>query len=117
MAQGLMLAYSSAVPGREAEYEEWYEQVHVPDVRAAIPSVTAVHRYRRIDLSGGGGAPRFVAVYELGDADVATAAAQLGAAGAEGRLRMTDSIDMTGNPPDVQWFVATGDPGDRPARP
>ncbi len=111
MAEGLFIAYSSAVPGREAEFEQWYEEVHVPDVRAAIPSVTAVHRYRQVDLAGSGGAPRHLAVYELADADVATAAAQLGAAGAEGRLRMTDAMDMTEAPPDVHWFVATGGPG------
>ena len=111
MAEGLFIAYSSAVPGKDAEYEEWYERVHVREVRAAIPSITAVHRYRQVDLQGGGGAPRYVAVYELADGDVATAATQLGAAGAEGRLRMTDAIDMTENPPDIQWFVATGDLG------
>ena len=110
MAQGLMLAYSSAVPGRDAEYEKWYDQVHVPDVRAAIPSITAVNRYQLVDLQGGGGRTRYLAVYELGDADVAAAAAQLGAAGAAGRLRMTDTIDMTDDPPDLQWFAATGDP-------
>ena len=108
MAQGLFIAYSSAVPGKDAEYEQWYDEIHVPDVRAAIPAVTAVHRYRQVDLTGGGGAPRYVAVYELGDADVAGAAAQLGAAGAEGRLRMTDTLDMTDNPPELQWFTATG---------
>ena len=108
MAQGLMIAYSSAAPGRDAEYEQWYDEIHIPDVRAAIPSVTAVHRYKQVDLQGGGGAPRYVAVYELGDADVATAAGQLGAAGAEGRLRMTDAMDLTDNPPDLQWFAATG---------
>jgi hypothetical protein len=110
VAEGLFIAYSSAVPGKDAEYEEWYQQIHIPDVRAAIPSITAVNRYKLVDLQGGGnGAPRYIAVYELGDADVATAAGQLGAAGAEGRLRMTDTIDMTDNPPDLQWFVATGD--------
>ena len=112
MAQGLFIACSSAVPGKDAEYEEWYETTHVPDVRAAIPSITAVHRYRQVDLTGGGGAPRYVAVYEFGDADVAVAAGQLGAAGAEGRLRLTDTIDMTDHPPEVQWFVATGSLGD-----
>ena len=108
MAQGLMIAYSSAAPGRDAEYEQWYDEIHIPDVRAAIPSVTAVHRYKQGDLQGGAGAPRYVAVYELGDADVATAAGQLGAAGAEGRLRMTDAMDLTDNPPDLQWFAAAG---------
>jgi hypothetical protein len=104
-----MVAYSSAVPGKDAEYEKWYEDIHIPDVRAAIPSITAVNRYRRVDLRGGGGAPRYIAVYELGDADVAKAAAQLGEAGQAGRLRMTETIDMADNPPDLQWFVATGD--------
>jgi hypothetical protein len=110
MAQGLFIAYSSAVPGRDADYEKWYDEIHIPDVRTAIPSITAVHRYRLVDLQGGGGAPRYVAVYELDDADVATAAAQLGAAGAEGRLRMTDAMDTTADPPVIQWLVAPGDP-------
>jgi hypothetical protein len=108
MAQGLFIAYSSAVPGKDAEYENWYEEIHVPDVRAAIPSITRVHRYKTVDLQGGNGAPRYVAVYELGDDDVATAAAQLGAASAEGRMRRTDAIDMADNPPEMHWCVATG---------
>ncbi|SEP23459.1 hypothetical protein [Trujillonella endophytica] len=108
MAKALLIAYSSAVPGKDAEYEQWYDEIHIPDVRAAIPSVTGVSRYRLVDLTGGTAAPRYVAVYELGDADVATAAGQLGAAGQAGRLRPTDTIDMTGNPPDLQWFAATG---------
>lgn len=109
MDQALMVAYSSAVPGKDAEYGRWYEEVHVPDVRAAIPSVTAVHRYRQVDLQDPGAAPRYLAVYELGDADVATAAGQLGAAAQAGRLRQTDTMDVTGDPPVLQWFVATGD--------
>ena len=108
MAKALLIAYSSAVPGKDAEYEKWYEEVHVPDLRAAIPSITAVNRYRRVDLTGGSERVRYVTVYELGDVDVATAAGQLGAAGQAGRLRSTDTIDMTDAPPDVQWLTATG---------
>ena len=111
MAKALMVAYSSAVPGRNDEYDQWYEEVHVPDVRAAIPSITAVHRYEQVDLQGGSGPTRYLTVYELGDADVATAAGQLGAAGQAGRLRPTDTMDTTENPPQLQWFVATGDVG------
>ncbi len=111
MAKALMVAYSSAVPGEDAAYDEWYETTHVPDVRAAIPSVTAVSRYKLVDLQGGRQATRYLAVYELGDADVATAARQLGEAGAAGRLRRTDTMDTTGNPPDLQWFVSTDESG------
>ena len=109
MADALMIAYSSAVPGRDAEYDRWYEENHVPDIRAAIPSITAVHRYRQVDLTGGSDRIRYVAVYDLGDVDVATAAGQLAAAAAAGRLRPTDAMDRTVNPPELQWFAAARD--------
>lgn len=108
MAKALLIAFSSAVPGKDAEYETWYEECHIPDLRAAIPSITGVSRYREVDLTGGSERVRYVAVYELSDADVAAAAGQLAAAGRAGRVRRTDTIDMTDNPPDLHWVVATG---------
>jgi len=110
MAKAMFLAWASPVDeASEAEFNEWYEGTHIPQVRSAIPAITAVHRYRLADLPAEpGGAPparRYLAVYELDTDDVATAAAALGAAATEGRMDMTPAMDLQANPPDLQWYL------------
>jgi hypothetical protein len=67
------LVFTKPVEGREQEYNEWYDEVHLPDV-AAVPGVRAAQRYvlgpeRR---SPGVTPPHsYLAVYEIdGDPDV-----------------------------------------------
>jgi hypothetical protein len=63
----LWLVFTKPVPGREDEYDKWYDEVHLPDV-AAVPGVRAAQRYtlgpERRDLSV---EPEFrhLAVYEI----------------------------------------------------
>jgi EthD domain len=111
MAKAMFLAWASPVDeASEAEFNEWYEGTHIPQVRSAIPAITAVHRYRLADLTAApGGAPparRYLAVYELDTDDVASAAAALGAADAEGRMDMTPTMDLQASPPDIQWYLS-----------
>jgi hypothetical protein len=106
MAKALLLAWSSPVDeASDAEYVSWYEGTHIPQVRAAIPAVSAVHRYRAADVPGGP-AHRYLAVYELDTDDAAGAMAALGAAAAGGHLDPTSIMDTTVNPPVLQWYQA-----------
>ena len=42
MAKGLLLAWSSPVSDeRDAEFNSWYDDTHIPQVRTAIASITA----------------------------------------------------------------------------
>jgi hypothetical protein len=108
MAKGLLLAWSSpASDESDAEFNSWYEGTHIPQVRAAIPSITVVHRYRTADLPGTQQpAHRYLAVYEMDSADVPAAAAALGQAAQGGRIDMTDTMDVTANPPVLHWYQA-----------
>src|SRR5580704_2009579 len=109
MAKSMFMAWSSPVDeASEDEFNAWYDGTHVPQVRAAIPAITAVHRYRVADVPGVGApsAHRYVAVYELDTDDVAGAMAALGAASADGRIEMTATMDVTANPPVLQWYHA-----------
>jgi len=107
MAKAMFLAWASPVDeASESEFNAWYDGTHVPQVRAAIPAITAVHRYRLAAVPGAGpsSAHRYLAVYELDTDDVAGAMAALGAAAAEGRMDMTSSMDLTADPPVLQWY-------------
>jgi hypothetical protein len=109
MAKALLLAWSSPVDeASDAEFVSWYEGTHIPQVRAAIPSIAAVHRYRTADVPAAPGAParRYLAVYELDTDDVAGALAALGAAAAGGRIDQTAAMDTTVNPPVLAWYQA-----------
>ena len=83
MAKSMFMAWASPVDdASDTEFNAWYDGTHVPQMRAAIPAITAVHRYRVADVPGVGAssAHRYVAVYEMDTDDVAGAMAALGAA-------------------------------------
>ena len=44
MASYLMVVLSSAKPGRDDEYSDWYENVHMREI-CAIPGIVSGHRY------------------------------------------------------------------------
>ena len=49
MAKFIMTVRSNPVPGREAEYNEWYDRFHVPEL-VMTPTFVAGQRYRLADV-------------------------------------------------------------------
>jgi len=45
MPQFRMIMLSQAQPGRESDYERWYDEIHIPDM-LQVPGFTAVQRFR-----------------------------------------------------------------------
>jgi hypothetical protein len=87
MTRHLLIVSSRALPGREAEYERWYEEVHVGEV-LALPGFLACERFERL---GDGEATEFVALYEVETDDPAALLESLFAA--VPKMRLTDAID------------------------
>jgi hypothetical protein len=75
MPKALYLVYTNCEEGREAEFNEWYEKVHLPDL-LSVEGIVGAQRFR---LSGPGpqtlnraGEPavaQFLAVYEFDTED------------------------------------------------
>ncbi|GAA5056835.1 hypothetical protein HNP84_007111 [Thermocatellispora tengchongensis] len=107
MAKALMLTWTSPASGDAEAFEEWYTTTHIPDVRAAIPSVTRVTRYELVDPAAAGPSNRYLAVYELDEDDVRDAAAKLSQAVGAGRVT-SEGVDLTGNPPRIEFYVRRG---------
>ena len=59
-ARGLMLNLATVEKEHEDEFNRWYEEEHLPDVRARFPEITRARRYRATD----GEEPRYLVVYE-----------------------------------------------------
>ena len=107
MAKGVFLAWSSPVsPEQLAEFDEWYRTTHIPQVRAAVPSISAVARYELIDPAGAGPSYRYLTVYELDDADIGAAAAAMNESAAAGKLDLSPAMDLAQRPPLAEWYRA-----------
>lgn len=66
MQRYIFVAHSSAVPGREDEYNDWYVNRHLPALMQ-IPGVISARRYTPGEAQLGGAAPPFqyLAIIEI----------------------------------------------------
>src|SRR5947208_1893739 len=80
MSKHLYVVFTNAAEGREAEFNDWYDNVHLPDL-VAIPGVTAATRYEFAPTDPSAPQPpgRYLAIYEI-EGDPATALANIKAA-------------------------------------
>jgi len=67
-AVALFAAIGDVPAGHEAEFNRWYDEEHLPAL-ARVPGVLRARRFR-----ASSGAPRYVALYELADADAPASA-------------------------------------------
>lgn len=89
-----LLIFSNAKDGRDDEYNEWYDTVHLPDV-LAVPGVRSGVRYHAKGMNGRASSEhRYLAVYEL-DRDPEAVLKELGERSAANPSRMSDSLDLS----------------------
>jgi hypothetical protein len=80
-------------PDKDAEYNDWYANTHVPDV-IALPGFVGATRYKLSEAQLGKapeGLPPYVTVYELEADDLQATLAGLGAGIASGAVRMENA--------------------------
>ena len=76
MAKWLFLAHTNCKdPAREAEFNEWYDKVHIPDILKGLPEFLKATRY---EAHGSSKTPsKYVAVYEIESSDIEQTMARL----------------------------------------
>jgi hypothetical protein len=72
------VVFTEAQTGRDAEFNEWYDKQHVPDV-LKVPGYCAAQRFRlEPDPNAPAGGPnKYLALYEMETDDVAATLAEL----------------------------------------
>jgi len=95
-------------PEREAEFNEWYEGTHIPDV-LKLPGVLSAQRYKVSPLDGAPGAPKFsyMTVYEI-EGDPNEVMASIGAGIGSGDVRMDGAPLDPANISMAFWTPVTG---------
>jgi len=90
-----MMVLSNPAPGREAEYNHWYDTEHLP----AVVSIPGFVRARRLKLAPvqfhkSPPLPNYMAFFQIETADIAAVFAEINHRIATGRTRMSTSMDM-----------------------
>jgi len=84
-------------PAQEAEYNEWYNKTHIPDV-LNVPCFVAAQRFKLAEAQFADGKPahRYLALYELETDDLKGALAELQKRVGTADMYMSPAIDMKG---------------------
>lgn len=93
-ARALFFACGDVPAEHEAEFNKWYDTEHIP-LLAAVPGVLCARRFFDPD-----GMPRYIALYELADANVAGSASWNAALATDWAKRM-DTLTR-----DCEWLLA-----------
>ncbi len=98
-----LMVFSNPVAGREDEYNEWYDGIHISEV-LEVDGFVACQRFVA-DAAAEDPPAKYLAVYEI-DADDPVAA-YTNLRGATGEMNVTDAIDRESV---VSWiFTAHGE--------
>ena len=96
MAKYTFVVLTNPTSGKEAEYNRWYNEQHIPDV-LNIPGLVAAQRFRLADTQMGDNNPhRYLALYEIETDDLAGVLNELKARGGTADMVMSDAIDLKG---------------------
>jgi hypothetical protein len=90
MGRYVYVVMTNPVEGRDREYNQWYDEIHLKDV-CAFPGFRGARRYR---LADGESTHRYLALYEMETDDPKRDLAALTAAAGTDRMRMTDALDL-----------------------
>jgi hypothetical protein len=95
MPKAIMFVQSSpSAADREDDYNDWYTNTHLADV-LQIPGITAARRFKASDVAPPGeGAHQYCAVYEVEADDLGSIMEELGTRFADGRMKMSDAMEM-----------------------
>lgn len=86
------LVFTNAREGRDAEFNRWYDEIHLDEV-VTVPGFTGAERYA-IRPQPGEPLPehRYLAIYDIETEDVARTLAGLMERGTTGGFRMSDAL-------------------------
>jgi hypothetical protein len=94
MAKYTFVVLTNPTDGREAEYNEWYNGQHIPDV-LNVPGFVAAQRFRLADAQMSKDNPhRYLALYEIETDDLPATLKEMQSRVGTDDMIMSDAIDL-----------------------
>lgn len=87
-----MLVLSRPVEGREAEFNEWYQQVHLKQI-VEIPGFVSAQRFKMASNMRGDEAWPYAAIYEIETDDIEAARREMEARAMDERIARSAAFD------------------------
>ena len=93
MVQCRLVALTTPAPGKEDEYHDWYQNVHLPEI-LSFPGGIKAQRFKQVAKLMGSDTNPYLAIYEFDCENPAEFLAAMGAAAQSGKLTPGTAQDM-----------------------
>jgi hypothetical protein len=93
MPQCRLIALTTPLPGREQEYHDWYNNVHLPEL-VNLFNMDGAQRFELVAKLMGADTNQYLAIYEFEADDPAATLAKMGEAAQSGKMTPSDAQDM-----------------------
>lgn len=80
-----IIALTTPTPGKEKEYEDWYQNTHLPEM-TSFPGSQGAQRFKLVAKMMGADTNQYLAVYDIECDDPGAYLATVGAAAQSGKL-------------------------------
>jgi hypothetical protein len=91
-----LISLTTPLPGKEAAFDDWYQNTHLPEL-VALDGVVGAQRYRLVAKLMGGDTNPFLAIYDVECDDPRAFLGALGEATKAGRVTPGTASDMSTN--------------------
>lgn len=88
-----MVVFTRPKPGREDEYNDWYQNIHLREL-VEFPGIVGAQRYKLSVRLGTGDAEPYLSIYDIECDDAQTVAAAIQHAAENKLLTMSDAADL-----------------------
>jgi hypothetical protein len=92
MAKYVMVVQTRAKDGRDAEFNDWYDNIHLDEV-CAIPGINAARRFETVPTALGLQGMPYLALYEVDTDNPQRVIAELGQRAADGKMNLSETLD------------------------
>lgn len=93
MPQCRLIALTTPVAGREQEYHDWYNNVHLPEL-VNMFNMDGAQRFELVAKLMGADTNQYLAIYEFESDDPAGTLAKMGEAAQAGKMTQSDAQDF-----------------------
>lgn len=91
MTKGSLIVLTNPVPGKEKEYNEWYDNVHLSDV-LDCPGIVSAQRYDAHDYVGNKSTHKYVAIYNIEHEDLVAVVEEIFRRFTQGEMVQSDAL-------------------------
>jgi hypothetical protein len=92
MAQCMLVALTTPLPGHEQDYHDWYNNVHLPELVDGL-GLRGAQRFELVTKVQGADTNQYMAIYDVETDDPEGFMAKMGAFAQSGKLTPGDATD------------------------